>query len=93
MGIVGEKFYGRQKESKLFNFTGQKAISYAISVVVIGVGLVTMAVNGAGEGKSLNYSLDFTGGTSMTATLGEYIDVTGDQGKTLRAIIKKQADQ
>ena len=50
-----------------------------------------MAVNGAGEGKSLNYSLDFTGGTSMTATLGEYIDVTGDQGKTLRADIEKAA--
>lgn len=91
MGIVDEKFYGRQKERKPFNFTGHKVIYYIISLVVIGAGLVTMAVNGAGEGKSLNYSLDFTGGTSMTATLGEYIDVTGDQGKTLRADIEKAA--
>lgn len=91
MGIVDEKFYGRQKERKPFNFTGHKVIYYIISFVVIGAGLVTMAVNGAGEGKSLNYSLDFTGGTSMTATLGEYIDVTGDQGKTLRADIEKAA--
>ena len=36
MGIVDEKFYGRQKERKPFNFTGHKVIYYIISLVVIG---------------------------------------------------------
>ncbi|HIS47841.1 MAG TPA: protein translocase subunit SecD [Candidatus Scybalocola faecigallinarum] len=89
MGITDEKFYGRQKEHKPFNFTGHKAIFYLISVIVIGAGLLTMGINGAGSGSTLNYSLDFTGGTSMTVTLDSYVDVTGDGGTALREMIEE----
>lgn len=89
MGITDEKFYGRQKEHKPFNFTGHKAIFYLISVIVIGAGLLTMGINGAGSGSTLNYSLDFTGGTSMTVTLDSYVDVTGDGGTALREMIQE----
>ena len=89
MGITDEKFYGRQKEHKPFNFTGHKAIFYLISVIVIGAGLLTMGINGAGSGSTLNYSLDFTGGTSMTVTLDSYVDVTGDGGAALREMIQE----
>lgn len=89
MGITDEKFYGRQKEHKPFNFTGHKAIFYLISVIVIGAGLLTMGINGARSGSTLNYSLDFTGGTSMTVTLDSYVDVTGDGGTALREMIQE----
>lgn len=90
MGVTAEKFYGRQKEHKPFNFTGRKVIFYVISLVVIGAGLITIGVNSMGSGKGLNYSLDFTGGTSMTVTLGEYVDVTSQDGEALRAMIEEK---
>ncbi len=88
MGLTSEKLYGRQKEHKPFNFTGHKAIFYLISIVVIGAGLLTMGINGLGSKNALNYSLDFTGGTSMTVTLDSYVDVTGDDGAALRQMIE-----
>lgn len=90
MGVTAEKFYGRQKEHKPINFTGRKAIFYIISLIVIGAGLITIGVNSMGSGKGLNYSLDFTGGTSMTVTLGEYVDVTSQDGAALRAMIEEK---
>lgn len=91
MGVVSEKFYGRQKEHKPINFTGRKPIFYIISMVVIAAGLITIGVNSAGSGKGLNYSLDFTGGTSMTVTLSDYVDVTSAEGEELRALIEENA--
>lgn len=90
MGIQTEKYYGRQKERKPYNFTGRKVIFFIISLVVIGAGLVTIGVNSMGSSKGLNYSLDFTGGTSMTVTLGEYVDVTSEDGQNLRALIEEK---
>ena len=90
MGITSEKFYGRQKEHKPFNFTGRKVLFYLISLVVIGAGLIVMGINSMGSGKGLNYSLDFTGGTSLTATLNAYVDVTSAEGEELRALIEEK---
>lgn len=90
MGIQTEKYYGRQKERKPYNFTGRKVIFFIISLVVIGAGLITIGVNSMGSGKGLNYSLDFTGGTSMTVTLGEYVDVTSQDGQALRTLIEEK---
>ena len=87
LGIRAEKFYGRQKKAKVFNFTGRKAIFFAISVVAIGAGIIAMGVNGATGKHILNYSLDFTGGTSMTIPFNEYVDTKGEGGNALRALI------
>lgn len=71
LGLSSEKLYGRAKERKSFDFIGKKAIYFAISLLIIAVGLVTMAVQ-SGRGKgSLNYGLDFLGGTSTTADFGK----------------------
>lgn len=90
MGIRGEKFYGRQKKTKVFNFLGKKAIFFAISIIAIGIGFVAMGVNGATGKKALNFSLDFTGGTSMTIPFNEYVDTKSEGGDDLRAIIKEK---
>lgn len=92
MGLQNEKFYGRQKEHKVIHFTGFKKITYSISVVVIAVGIIAMVVCGMGDGSALNFSLEFTGGTSMTVSLDDYIDVTGDEGTELTELIEENAE-
>lgn len=89
MGVTSEKFYGRQKERRPINFTGHKVIFYIIAVVVIGAGFVTMGVNQVSGNNALNYSLDFTGGTSMTVTLDSYVDITSADGTALRSLIEE----
>ena len=66
LGLKDEKFYGRAKERKTINFMKHKVIYFAISLIVIVAGIVGMIVNSASGRKSLNYSLEFVGGTSMT---------------------------
>lgn len=90
MGIRAEKFYGRQKKTKVFNFIGRKTIFFAISLVAIAAGLITMAVNGGTGKHMLNYSLDFTGGTSMTIPFNEYVDTKGEGGNELRQLISEK---
>lgn len=91
LGVQNEKFYGRQKERKMLNITGKKAIFFAISLVAIAAGIVTMGVNSARGQKALNYSLDFTGGTSMTVSFNDYVDTKGAAGNELRTLIAEKA--
>lgn len=70
VGIRDEKFYGRAKETKRMPLIEHKAILFAISIVVIAAGFVSMGIHGA-NGKALNYSLDFVGGTSTTMPFTE----------------------
>lgn len=71
IGIQNEKFYGRAKERKTINFLGKKAVFFGLSGIVIAAGLIGMAVHKGTEGTSLNYGLDFMGGTSTTADFGK----------------------
>lgn len=69
MGVKEEKFYGKAKERKTLDFVGKAGIFLTISCVVIVTGLVGMGVHKAKSGDILNYSLEFKGGTSTTATM------------------------
>lgn len=71
IGIQNEKFYGRAKERKTINFLGKKAVFFGLSGIVIAAGLIGMAVHKGTDGTSLNYGLDFMGGTSTTADFGK----------------------
>ena len=79
VGIRNTKLYGRIKEERApIDFLGKRKIFFAVSVAVILVGFVFMGVN-AGTGKgTLNYSLEFKGGTST--------NVTFDKAYTLKEI-------
>ena len=69
IGIKDAKFYGREKkEREPIDFLGKKKIFFAISAVIIVVGLAFMGIN-ASKGKGmLNYSLEFKGGTATNVT-------------------------
>jgi SecD/SecF fusion protein len=66
VGFKSEKFYGRAKERKPFNFIKNRMIYFAISLVVIAAGIIGMIAFAATGNRALNYSLEFVGGTSTT---------------------------
>lgn len=71
LGVKDEKYYGRQKERKTINFLGKKNLCFIIALVLILAGPVAMGIFSSSEGKALNYSLEFMGGTSTNVTFNE----------------------
>ena len=71
LGVQDEKYYGRAKEVKAIDFVGKRKIFFVISIVLILVGPVMMLMHKSSDGKVLNYSLEFMGGTSTTVTFNE----------------------
>ena len=68
LGCENDKYYGRVLKMKSFDFIGHTRLFFAISIIVILCGIVSMigyAIAGKGP---LNYSLEFKGGTETTAT-------------------------
>lgn len=75
VGIRDEKFYGRQKQRKTIDFVGKRKIFFAISIILILVGPAAMGIFQAKDGKALNYSLEFMGGTSTTVPFNEEVSL------------------
>lgn len=71
VGCKSDKFYGRQKERKTIDFVGKRKVFFVISLVMILLAPVGMGIFSAKDGKALNYSLDFMGGTSTNVTFNE----------------------
>ena len=72
VGFRDEKFYGKAREQKTIDFVGKKKIFFTISLILaILVPIAGMGGFKAATGKSLNYSLEFMGGTSTTAEFNE----------------------
>lgn len=75
IGFKDIKFYAIAKETKTFDYLSKKAIFVAISVAVIGIGLLSMGINKASTGDILNYSLDFKGGTATNIAFESDMDI------------------
>ena len=71
LGVQNPKMYGKAKEPKIHGYVKNFKICGVSSLIVIIAGLAFLGVNHSRIGKSLNYSLEFTGGTSTTATFAE----------------------
>lgn len=83
LGCTSEKWYGVAKKHKSFDFVGKKAIFFGISLALILGGFVVMGVNKVNDGKALNYSLDFVGGTSVTVTFNEELSLSDIETKVI----------
>lgn len=84
IGIRDVKFYGKQKAGKTINFTKHMVKFYAISGVLIAIGIGALFYNKSSIGNILNYGLDFMGGTSTKVVLNDKI--TDDTKKEMETI-------
>lgn len=75
VGFRSEKFFGSVKPRKPINFVGNKKIFFAISIILILSGPIAMLVNSAQGKGSMNFSLEFSGGTATTVTFNEEMDI------------------
>lgn len=71
IGLQNVKFYGTAKDRKAIAFTSKKNLFFVLSLLVIVAGFVFMGVNKAQTGNTLNYNLEFVGGTSTNITFNE----------------------
>ena len=88
VGFKAEKFYGRQKERKAIDFVGKRKIFFTISIILILLVPVGMGIFAAKDGKALNYSLDFMGGTSTNVTFNEDLTLA-EIDKEVKPIFKE----
>lgn len=73
LGCNDVKYYGVQKETKVFAFTKHMKKYIAISGTLIVIGIVALFVNKASIKSVLNYGLDFKGGTSTQVTFPDQV--------------------
>lgn len=70
-GIKSQKLYGVDKGHKPVKVAEKKKLWFAISVVMILIGLVMMPVHKIAGDDYLNYDIEFVGGTSTLVSVGE----------------------
>ena len=75
VGVRDAKFYGAAKERKVVDFLGKKKVFFIISIILILSGPLAMFIHSNAGNKALNYSLEFSGGTSTTVTFNEDMDI------------------
>lgn len=75
LGLQNPKLYGKKKEAKVRGYVKFSRIAYIISIVAIAAGLIALPIFKNQTGSTLNFSMEFTGGTSMTVEFEEYYDL------------------
>ena len=75
VGVRDEKFYGKTEEKKVINFVGKRKFCFTLSIILILAGPAVMLIHSTTDGKALNYSLEFSGGTSTNVTFNEDLDI------------------
>ncbi len=70
LGVTNKKLYGEARHKKVVKFSRMFKFTGILSLVVIACGIGALFVNKNMDhrGSSLNYSLEFSGGTSTTVT-------------------------
>ena len=88
LGLQSPKLYGAKKEPKVRGYVKFSKVAYTISVIAIAAGLIALPVFKSKTGSTLNYSLEFTGGTSMTVNFEERYDLAKAESDILPVIAK-----
>ena len=88
VGCRNEKLYGRAKEHKTIDFMKHRWACFILSLVVIVAGFVGMIGYGAAGKGALNFSLEFKGGTSISADFGKDYTVEQVEDKIVPEVAK-----
>ena len=101
LGADNPKAWARPKKLTHFHFTAKWTRFLAVACAVIVIGVVCMIVNSARGSHSLNFSLEFLGGTSTTVDFNEdyslaeldekvkpvVMEVTGDANVSMQKVV------
>ena len=71
LGLDNEVLYGKKNDNNIIKFVSFRKISYAISIVTIGIGIVFIVLNISRGLGGFNYGLDFMGGSSTNIEFNE----------------------
>ncbi|MBQ9064298.1 MAG: protein translocase subunit SecD [Blautia sp.] len=93
VGVRDEKFYGKAKNRKVFDFLGKRKTFFIISIVLILAGPVFMVINSGMGNKALNYSLEFSGGTATNVTFNENMDLADIDANVVPIVEKLTGDK
>ena len=93
VGIRDPKFYGNAKQRKAINFVGKRKVFFILSLVLILCGPAFMLFHSQSEGKALNYSLEFSGGTATNVTFNEDMDIKEIDSKVTPLVEKVTGDK
>ncbi len=77
LGITNKKLYGAAKEvkEKKFSKTFKGAAVFSAIVIIAGIAFLFVNKGITGRGNTLNFSLEFSGGTSTSVTFNEQYDL------------------
>lgn len=75
IGVRDIRWYGRHKERKLLHFVERRKTYFILSAVLILAVPAGMAFFHMTKGSSLNYSMEFKGGTSVTVPFEEEFSI------------------
>lgn len=89
LGITNVKCYGKAKEPKVRGFVKNSKICFAISLIAIIAGIAFLGVNKAKDGSILDFSLEFTGGTSTTVTFEEEYTLQRAESEVIPVLTEK----
>jgi len=90
LGLRNPKLYGAKKEYKVQGYVKFSRVAYIISFVAIAAGLIALPLFKEKTGSTLNYTLEFTGGTAMTVDFTEYYDLNAAETQ-IRPVIADAA--
>jgi SecD/SecF fusion protein len=92
LGVTSEKLYGRAKKVEVKQFSKYFKITGAISVLLIVLGIAFLFVNLGigGRGKAMNFSLEFSGGTSTTVAFDKSYTLE-EAEKEVRPVVAEAA--
>lgn len=68
VGFTNEKYWARKKKTTNFDFVKMSGKFIVVAAIVLAVGIGSMVFHSANGKKALNFSLEFLGGTSTTAS-------------------------
>lgn len=71
LGLKDAKWYGIGKEHKTLDVLSKKGIFFGVSAAIVAAGFIVMGVYKMNGQDTLNYSLEFKGGTATTVEFAE----------------------
>ena len=92
LGIQDAKWYGSARGNRQIDFLSKRKVFIIASSAVIIIGIIAMIANSARGVHSLNYSLEFLGGTSTNVTFNDDMALADIDAKVVPSIEKITGD-